>query len=94
MGLAGFTYDDLFRPALSIPMGAFYLHEIGTLTGEAAEAMLAGYYAGPGNAQAWQDLAEGDADLFVEVIRLPDAKGYVQTCYEYWAVYTQVYGSQ
>lgn len=92
LGLTGFTYDDLYRPALSIPMGAFYLHEVGTLTGDAPEAMLAGYYAGPGNAQAWQDLAGADADLFVEVIRLPDAKGYVQTCYEYWAVYAEVYG--
>lgn len=92
LGLSGFTYADLYRPALSIPMGAFYLHEIGTVTGAAPEAMLAGYYAGPGNAQVWQDLAGDDADLFVEVIRLPDAKGYVQTCYEYWAVYAEVYG--
>ncbi len=92
LGLSGFTYDDLYRPARSIPMGAFYLHEIGALTGDAPEAMLAGYYAGPGNAQAWQDLAGDDPDLFVEVIRLPDAKGYVQTCYEYWAVYAEVYG--
>lgn len=92
MSLSGFTYDDLYRPAVSIPMGAFYLREVGALTGDAPEAMLAGYYAGPGNAQAWQDLAGDDADLFVEVIRLPDAKGYVQTCYEYWAVYADVYG--
>ncbi len=92
MGLTEFTYDDLYRPALSIPMGAYYLAYVGSLTGDDPAASLAGYYAGPGNAQAWQALANGDPDLFVEVIRLPDAKRYVQTAYEYFAVYEQVYG--
>jgi soluble lytic murein transglycosylase len=92
MGLADFAYDDLYRPALSIPMGAYYLAYVGSLTDDDPAASLAGYYAGPGNAQAWQALANGDPDLFVEVIRLPDAKLYVQTVYEYFAVYEQVYG--
>lgn len=92
LALTDFTYEDLYRPAMSIPMGAYYLNFIAKATGAEPAAMLAGYYAGPGNAQIWLDLAEGDPDLFVEVIRLPDAKGYVQTCYEYFAVYAEVYG--
>ncbi len=92
MGLAGFEYDDLYRPAVSIPMGAYYLHDIETRTGGGPAAALAGYYAGPGNAQIWLDLAEGDPDLFVEVIRLPDAKGYVQTTFEYFEEYKELYG--
>jgi len=54
--------------------------------------MLAGYYAGPGNASTWLNLAKGDPDLFVEVIRLPDAKGYVQTTFEYFEEYRVLYG--
>jgi soluble lytic murein transglycosylase len=90
--LTNFTYADLYRPSVSIPMGAFYLDFVGQTTGHAPAAMLAGYYAGPGNAQLWLGLANGDPDLFVEVIRLPDARGYVQTAYEYFAVYREVWG--
>jgi soluble lytic murein transglycosylase len=92
MGLTGFTQADLFRPAVSIPMGAFYLHFVGQATADDAQAMLAGYYAGPGNAQIWQQLAGGDPDLFVEVVRLPDAKNYVQTANTYFLEYNELYG--
>jgi soluble lytic murein transglycosylase len=92
MGLKNFTQDDLFRPAVSIPMGAFYLHYVGAATSADPQAMLAGYYAGPGNAQIWQQLAGGDPDLFVEVMRLPDAKLYVQTANEYFIEYNELYG--
>jgi soluble lytic murein transglycosylase len=92
LGLTGFTYDDLFRPAVSIPMGAYYLSYIAQQTGGGPAAMLAGYYAGPGNVSAWLSLAQGDPDLFTEVIRLPDAKGYVQSTFEYFEEYKVLYG--
>jgi soluble lytic murein transglycosylase len=92
LALEDFEYDDLFRPAVSIPMGAYYLSYVDGLTDGGPEALLAGYYAGPSNAQVWLDLAEGDPDLFVEVIRLPDAKGYVQTTFEYFEMYRELYG--
>ncbi len=92
LGLTDFVYDDLFRPAVSIPMGAYYLNYIAQQTGGGPEAMLAGYYAGPANAGIWLDLAKGDVDLFVEVIRLSDAKGYVTTTFEYFEEYRVLYG--
>lgn len=92
LSLPEFTQDDLFRPAVSIPMGAYYLAYVGTTTEADPAAILAGYYAGPGNAQAWQSIANGDPDLFVEVIRLPDAKGYVETTFEYFETYRRLYG--
>jgi soluble lytic murein transglycosylase len=94
LGLADFTQDDLYRPAVSIPMGAYYLKYIGEQTGGGPAAMLAGYYAGPGNASTWLHLAKGDPDLFVEVIRLPDAKNYVETTFEYFEEYRVLYGNQ
>jgi soluble lytic murein transglycosylase len=95
LGLTGFTPDDLYRPAVSIPMGAYYLNYISQQTGGGGPAvMLAGYYAGPGNAGTWLNLAKGDPDLFVEVIRLPDAKNYVQTTFEYYEEYRVLYGGQ
>ncbi|MCC7361769.1 MAG: tetratricopeptide repeat protein [Anaerolineales bacterium] len=92
LGLTDFVLDDLYRPAVSIPMGAYYLNYIAQQTGGGPEAMLAGYYAGPGNADIWLDLAQGDVDLFVEVIRLPDAQGYVTTTFEYFEEYRALYG--
>jgi soluble lytic murein transglycosylase len=94
LGLSDFTQDDLYRPAVSIPMGAFYLNDINEQTnGGGPAAMLSGYYAGPGNASAWLALAKGDPDLFVEVIRLPDAKNYVETTFEYFEEYRVLYGN-
>lgn len=94
LALPAFAQDDLYRPVVSIPMGAYYLAYVGRTTQGGAAQMLAGYYAGPGNAQAWEALADGDPDLFVEVIRLPDAKGYVQTTFEYFEMYRRLYGQQ
>jgi len=91
LGLSGFQYDDLYRPAISIRMGAFYLGYIGETIDADPLTMLAGYYAGPGNVQIWQEMSGGDPDLFVEVIRLPDAKNYVQTAYEYFMEYAELY---
>ncbi len=92
LGLEGFSLDDLYRPAVSIPMGAYYLDQIAEQTGGSTAAMLAGYYAGPGNAEIWLDMAQGDPDLLVEVIRLPDARGYVQTTFEFFEEYRALYG--
>jgi len=94
LNLSNFTYEDLYRPAVSIPMGAFYLNFIGGQAGEDYATLLAGYYAGPGNAHIWQAMAQDDPDLFIEVIRLPDAKGYVQTAFEYFEEYKELYGGR
>ncbi len=91
LNLTDFEQDDLFRPVVSIPMGAFYLNFVGQTTQSDPAAILAGYYAGPGNANAWLQMSGGDPDLFVEVIRLPDAQGYVQTAYEYFEMYRALY---
>jgi soluble lytic murein transglycosylase len=92
LNLQNFQQADLFRPVLSIPMGAFYLDYVGATVADDPAAILTGYYAGPGNAAAWRALANNDPDLFVEVIRLPDAKGYVETAFEYFEVYRRLYG--
>jgi soluble lytic murein transglycosylase len=94
LALSEFEQADLFRPVVSIPMGAYYLDFVGEATGGDTAARLVGYYAGPGNAQAWLNIAQDDSDLFLEVIRLPDAKGYVQTTFIYFEMYNRLYGTQ
>ncbi len=62
------------------------------LGGAAAGLVIAagGANAG-GNAQTIKFTA---SDLFVEIIRLPDAKGYVQTAHEYFEEYKELYGGE
>jgi len=92
LGIEDFTLDDLYRPSQSIRMGAYYLQFVATQVQPDTAVVMAGYYAGPGNAQRWLDLADGDPDLFVEVIRLPDAKGYVTTTFNFFEMYNRLYG--
>ncbi|MBL8096925.1 MAG: tetratricopeptide repeat protein [Anaerolineales bacterium] len=92
LALEDFVLEDLFKPSQSIRMGAYYLHFVATQVQPDTAVVMAGYYAGPGNAQRWLDLAGGDPDLFVEVIRLPDAKGYVTTTFGFFEMYRQLYG--
>ena len=40
------------------------------------------YNAGPGNAAIWQQLANGDPDLFVEVVRFAETRDYIRSIYE------------
>ncbi|MEI2827873.1 MAG: hypothetical protein V9F04_16855 [Dermatophilaceae bacterium] len=93
------TGPDRLRLRRPLPPGGLHPHgaRITSTTSPSRPAagrrpMLAGYYAGPANAGVWLDLAKGDVDLFVEVIRLPDAKGYVTTTFEYFEEYRVLYG--
>ncbi len=87
-----YTDDDLYRPIVSINFGAHYLRSNQMNLGNDLYAALTAYYAGFGRAQSWQGLAGGDPDLFVEVIRLPDAQDYVRGIYEIYTMYRSLYG--
>ena len=54
-------------------------------------AALAAYNGGPGNAATWLSLANGDPDLFVEVIRFDETRNYVMGIYEVFSIYQRVY---
>jgi soluble lytic murein transglycosylase len=90
--LDGFQEDDLYRPALSIRFGAFYLgHQIGAMNGS-LPAGLAAYNGGPGNAQRWAGgTTVADADLFTEGIDYDETRGYVKLVYSYYGAYRRLY---
>ncbi len=90
--VADFKLADLYRPALSVRFGIFYLqHQIKTMDGSLHGA-LAAYNGGPGNAQRW---ASGtfvdDPDLFVERIDFRETRNYVKLVYGYYGVYQRLY---
>jgi soluble lytic murein transglycosylase len=87
----GYTSEDLYRPVINVPFGVDYLvDQLGYLDGD-IYAALAGYNGGPGNARAWQALAGGDPDLFLEIVRFEETRNYVRGVYEIFEIYRRIY---
>jgi len=86
-----YTDMDLYRPLISLTLGLDYLADQRTYFDGDMYTALAAYNGGPGNATVWQALAEGDADLFVEVIRFDETRSYIMGIYEVFSIYRRVY---
>ncbi len=94
LGVADFATADLYRPAVGIRFGAFYLsRQIAAMSGSLPGG-LAAYNGGLGNAQRW---AGGDSvpdtDRFVESIDYPETRAYVKLIYGYYAAYRGLYAA-
>ncbi len=88
-----FTTEDLYRPNVSIRLGARYLSRHiedygGTVYG------LAAYNAGPGNAFNWLQLSGNDPDLFLEVIDIQETRDYILQISEFYHIYQRMYETQ
>jgi peptidoglycan lytic transglycosylase len=87
----GYGDADIYRPVVNLRLGTHYLDNNRTLLGGDIYAALAAYNAGPGNAQIWQRLADGDPDLFVEVVRFSETRDYIRLIYETYNIYRSLY---
>ena len=87
-----YTEDDLYRPTVSIPFGASYLDRQRDFFSNDLYAALAAYNGGAGNTANWLPLANGDKDLFVEVIRFSETRNYIRYIYELYDIYVGLYG--
>ncbi|MFZ5818634.1 MAG: tetratricopeptide repeat protein [Chloroflexota bacterium] len=83
--------EDLYRPIVSVRMGAYYLASNRDLLDGDLYAALAAYNAGPGNAAAWKDLAGDDPDLLLEVVRFQETRDYIRFIYEIYTIYKTLY---
>ena len=86
-----YTAADLYRPQINLSMGLDYLSDQRAYFAGDMYAALAAYNGGPGNASTWLGLANGDPDLFVEVIRFDETRSYVMGIYEVFSIYRRVY---
>ncbi len=82
---------DLFRPALSIEFGAYYLGVQLREFGDAHHA-LAAYNGGPSNVERWALVAPWPPADFVETIVFQETRNYVQLVMEHYAWYRALYG--
>ncbi|MEO7911380.1 MAG: transglycosylase SLT domain-containing protein [Roseiflexaceae bacterium] len=87
-----FQEADLFRPAVGVRFGAFYLaRQFDALHGSLPGA-LAAYNGGPGNAQRWADGDSlADQDLFIEGIDYDETRSYVKLVMGYYGAYRRLY---
>jgi soluble lytic murein transglycosylase len=86
-----YTPDDLYRPLINVTLGADYLQtNLNGLDGD-VYAALAAYNSGPGNAAIWHQLANGDPDLFVEIVRFAETRDYIRSIYEIYSIYKGLY---
>ncbi len=87
-----YTTTDLYRPIVSVRLGSHYLARQRNYFDDDLYATLAGYNGGPGNAQAWLELANGDPDLFLEVVRAAETRTYIMNIAEFMHMYARLYG--
>jgi soluble lytic murein transglycosylase len=86
--------DDLYRPIVSVRYGSYYLTRTRDMLNGDIYAGLAAYNAGPGNAMVWQDLAGGDPDLLLEIIRFEETRNYIRFISEIYSTYRTLYSPQ
>jgi soluble lytic murein transglycosylase len=90
--VADFHENDLYRPAVSVRFGAFYLGRQVEMMGGSLPGGLSAYNGGPGNAQRWAGgTAVPDQDLFAESIDYPETRNYVKLVYGYYGAYRRLY---
>lgn len=89
-----YSGEDLYRPNVSIRLGVEYLaRQLNAFDGD-IYAALAAYNAGPGNAVFWQGQAQGDPDLFVEIVQFTETRNHLRSIYEIYDIYRRLYAAQ
>jgi soluble lytic murein transglycosylase len=89
-----FDPSDLYRPLVSVKLGAHYLASNQRLLDESPYGALAAYNGGPGNAVTWKQIAGDDPDLFLESVRFEETRDYIRSIYEIYIIYQRLYGTQ
>ena len=88
-GATTFEIDDLSDPEINIRYGTYLLKELLERYDGDEAAALAGYNAGPGNADEW-----GGSGLTVEEIPFPETRAYVEEVLEKQREYRREYAQQ
>lgn len=90
LGIEGFDPDWLYRPAVSVRFGAFYLGRQLRAYDGSVQAAAAAYNGGPSNAARWLDLST-HPDRFTELIDYRETRDYVKIVYGNLGMYSMLY---
>jgi len=86
-----YTQNDLYIPSVNIRFGVSYLARMRELFNNDLFAALAAYNAGPGNVLNWEDQANNDPDLLLEIIPFEETRRYITNIYEFYHLYEHFY---
>jgi soluble lytic murein transglycosylase len=86
--------DDLFDPAVAVPLGAAYLRELLNRYAGQLDVSLAAYNAGASAVARWLPPKPMDADVWIENIPYTETRGYVQHIFEHIVAFAHVSGAE
>lgn len=86
-----FVVSDLDRPVVNVRLGTHFLKNWVNYFDGSVPAALSAYNAGIGSTIPWDELAGGDVDLFVELIRFEQTRDYIRLIAENYAIYKLIY---
>jgi soluble lytic murein transglycosylase len=75
--------DSLFDPAVAVPLGAAYVHELLERYDNQLDLTLAAYNAGPLSVARWLPAQPLDAEVWIENIPYAETRGYLQHVFEH-----------
>lgn len=93
LGIEEFRASDLYRPEISIRLGAAYLSDLNRQFGETTHAIVASYNAGENQARVWlshcfsRELAE-----YYTKVGFDQTRNYLRKVFTSWAQYREIYG--
>jgi soluble lytic murein transglycosylase len=95
LGQYGFRSSDLFKPKVSITLGAFTFGQRLTRYDQRIFPALAAYNAAQFAVDGWLlSAGEADIDTFAEAIPFTETYPYVQRIYENYRQYLELYGTR
>jgi soluble lytic murein transglycosylase len=92
LGRTDYTVNDLYRPVVNVPFGAYYLDSMRDFQNGSIAGALLSYNAGPGAAQSWINEAGNDIELLYETIDFDETRLYLELIYQNYTVYQHLYG--
>ena len=82
--------NALFDPAVAVPLGAAYVHDLLERYGNQLELSLAAYNAGPVSVARWLPAQAVEADVWIENIPYTETRSYVQHILEHIVAFAVV----
>jgi soluble lytic murein transglycosylase len=93
VGLSNVSEGDLYRPEVSIRVGAEYLDELTKMFPGLPEAVAASYNGGEDNVERWVKRAgQKDPGVFTSEVGFSESKDYVLKVLSNYRAYKLLYG--
>ncbi len=93
LGYPNYTNDLVYRPDVNLKFGAYYLAWARDYLNGSLTSALAGYNAGPGNAERWRQASGDDDALFVELFDYNEPRVYIHAILSNLYHYSRLYGA-